>query len=56
MSTYLFVLGKNTPLSRAELSHFCDEILFEQDGNLLLAENLRFENPRNLPKTKEQDS
>lgn len=54
MSTYLFVLGSNTELSRAEIKPFCDEILFEPEVNLLLAENLRFENPRNLPKTKEQ--
>ena len=54
MSTYLFVLGKHTDLSRAELAPFCDEVLFEPEVNLLLAENLRFENPRNLPKTKEQ--
>ena len=54
MSTYLFVLGKHTELSRAELQPFGDEILFEPEVNLLLADNLRFENPRNLPKTKEQ--
>jgi hypothetical protein len=54
MSTYLFVLGSNTDLSRTELRPFCDEILFDKETNLLLAENLRFENPRKLPKTTEQ--
>ncbi len=54
MPTYLFVLGKHTELSRAELQPFCDEILFEPEVHLLLADNLRFKNPRNLPKTKEQ--
>ncbi len=54
MSTYLFVLGSNTELSRAEIKPFVNEILFEPEVNLLLADSLRFENPRNLPKSKEQ--
>lgn len=54
VKSYLFVLGRNPILSRAELANFCDEILYEESKSLLLAENLKFENPRDLPKTKEQ--
>ncbi len=48
------VLGSNPQLSRAEVLNFCDEILFDEQKSLLLAENLVFTNPRNLPKTPEQ--
>jgi len=54
MSTYLFILGKHTKLSRAELTPFINEILFEPAVSLLLADNLRFKNPRKLPKSPEQ--
>ncbi|MBT3349453.1 hypothetical protein HN954_00705 [bacterium] len=54
MKTYLFVLGRNVALSRAELKNFCDEILVDEKNHLLLAENLKFENPRDLPKSPEQ--
>ncbi|MCF7831194.1 hypothetical protein K9M41_04355 [Candidatus Gracilibacteria bacterium] len=54
MKKYLFILGRNPLLSRAELRNFCDEILFAEDKSLLIGENLKFQNPRNLPKTPEQ--
>lgn len=54
MKTYLFVLGRNFELSRTELKPFCEEILADPVHHLLLAENLKFENPRELPKTPEQ--
>ncbi len=54
MKTYLFVLGRNFDLSRAELIPFCDEIFSDPEKSLLMAENLKFENPRNLPKSDEQ--
>lgn len=54
VKSYLFVLGRNPILSRTELKNFCDEILYDENKSLLLAENLKFENPRNLPKTPEQ--
>lgn len=54
MNPYLFILGRDPLLSRTELQNFCDEILYDERESLLLAENLKFENPRDLPKTKEQ--
>jgi tRNA (guanine10-N2)-dimethyltransferase len=54
VNTFLFVLGRNPTLSRLEIAPFCDEILYDPEKSLLLAQNLVFENPRNLPKTKEQ--
>lgn len=52
--TYVFVLGRNPALSRAELAHFCEEVFYDPKQNLLIGQELKFENPRNLPKTKEQ--
>ncbi|NJP04093.1 hypothetical protein HC823_02470 [Candidatus Gracilibacteria bacterium] len=46
---YLLVLGRNFELSRAEAKLFCDEIFANEKENLLLAQNLRFENPREIP-------
>lgn len=54
MKQYLFLLGRNTTLSRAELLNFCDEVWYDESNSLLIGENLRFENPRNLPKKAEQ--
>ena len=54
MKTYLFVLGRNFVLSRAEILNFCDEVFSSEEKSLLLAENLKFENPRGLPKSPEQ--
>ncbi len=54
MSSYLFILGRNPELSRAELKNFCDEVWYSPEKSLFIGENLRFENPRNLPKTSEQ--
>jgi len=51
---YLFVLGRNPVLSRAELLNFCDEILYEPEKALFIGENLKFENPRNIPREPEQ--
>lgn len=51
---YFFCLGRNTDLSRAELLNFCEEVYFDREKSLLLAENLRWENLRNLPKAREQ--
>ncbi len=51
---YLLVLGRNFELSRAEALLFCDEIFASEKEELLLAENLRFENPRNIPRAPEQ--
>ena len=38
MSQYLFLLGRNAPLSRAELNVFCEEILYDGTTGLLLGE------------------
>lgn len=54
MKTYLFILGRHPELSRAELRGKADEIFYDEEKNLLLAENLRFENPRNLPRAEAQ--
>ena len=54
MNNYLFVLGRHTGLSCAELSHFCDEVFFDPDKALLIGENLKFENPRNIPRDQHQ--
>ncbi len=51
---YLFVLGRNPELSRAELKNFCDEVLYDKEKSLFIGKNLRFENPRNIPREKEQ--
>lgn len=51
---FLFVLGRNHALSRAELQPFCHEVLYDPEKSLLIAENLRFENPRNIPREPEQ--
>ncbi len=54
MKTYLFVLGRNPILSRTELLPFGEELLFAEDKSLMLMDNVKFENPRNLPKSSEQ--
>lgn len=51
---YLFILGRNFELSRAELLNFCDEVFSSPEKSIFIGENLRFENPRNLPKSDEQ--
>ncbi len=51
---YLFILGRNFELSKAELLNFCDEVYSDKEKSLFIGENLKFDNPRNLPKTKEQ--
>lgn len=52
--TYLFLLGKNFELSRAEALTVSDEVLSDPAQSLFLAESLRFVNPRNIPKSPEQ--
>ena len=54
MTKYLCILGRNQALSRAELKNFCDEIWYDEEKSLLIAEKLNFQNPRQLPKKKEQ--
>ena len=54
MKTHLFVLGRNPQLSRTELAPLCDEVLYVEEKSLMLAENVKFENPRDLPKSLEQ--
>jgi tRNA G10 N-methylase Trm11 len=51
---YLFVLGRNPILSRRELLNFCDEVRYSRTQKLFIGENLKFENPRDLPKSPEQ--
>ena len=51
---YLFLLGRNTRLSLAELRGFSDEILVDERLGLYLADNVQFTNPRSLPKAPEQ--
>lgn len=54
VKTYLLVLGSFPELSRAELRGRCDEVFYDAEKNLLLAENLQFTNPREIPRAKEQ--
>lgn len=54
MNIYLLVLGTHPELSRAELRTRADEVFYDAEKNLLLAENLQFKNPRNLPRGEEQ--
>jgi len=54
VKTYLLVLGRHPELSRAELRGKVDEIFYDEEKNLLLAENLQFTNPRELPRGEEQ--
>jgi len=54
VKTHLFVLGRNPQLSRTELAPLCDEVLYVEEKSLMLAENVKFENPRDLPKSLEQ--
>lgn len=54
MKTYLLVLGRHPELSRAELRGKADEIFYDEEKNLLLADNLKFVNPRELPRGEEQ--
>ena len=51
---YLLVLGRNFELSRAEANLFCEEIFVDPKQKLMLAQNLRLENPRNIPRDENQ--
>ena len=54
MKTYLLILGRHPELSRAELRGKLDEVFYDEEKNLLIAENLKFINPRELPRGEEQ--
>lgn len=54
MKSYLFVLGRNPELSRAELLNFCEEVFYDSGKSLFIGENLKFENPRQIPREPEQ--
>ncbi len=54
MSLYLCVLGRNHELSRSELQYFGTEVFSDSEKALSIMELNRFENPRNLPRQKEQ--
>lgn len=54
MKTYLLILGRHPELSRAELRGKCEEVFYDAEKNLLLAGNLQFTNPRDLPRAEEQ--
>jgi len=54
VKNYLFVLGRNFKLSKAEILNFCEEAFGSEEKGLFVAKNLKFENPRNLPKSPEQ--
>lgn len=51
---YIFVLGKDIELSRAELQGRCEEVFLDKKRSLLLAKDLLFENPREIPRQPEQ--
>ncbi len=51
---YVLHLGVNSTLSRAELRHKCQELLYTPIHNLLFVRDLQHSNHRNLPKTPEQ--
>ncbi len=48
MSHFLFLLGRNAVLSRAELQGLCDEILYDANTSLLLAENIPEGDPQSF--------
>lgn len=54
MKTYLLILGRHPELSRAELRGKADEVFYDEEKNLLIAENFKFINPRDLPRGEEQ--
>lgn len=52
--SYIFLAGNHSALSRAELAPLCDEILYDVPHRLILADRIKFTNPRDLPKAPEQ--
>lgn len=54
VKTYILELGRNWTLCHTEATLKCEEIFASAEHHLLLAQNLNFENPRNLPKSEEQ--
>jgi len=54
LSMYLFVLGRNVPLSLAELKPYGDPVFCDEELSLLLLEQPKIPNPRELPKIPEQ--
>jgi len=51
---YLFLLGRNFDLSRAELSQHAIILEEDRDQGLVFAESLNYQNPRDLPKEPNQ--
>lgn len=51
---YLFLLGRNYDLSRAELSRQCVILEESRSHNLVIADSLDYQNPRDLPKDPNQ--
>lgn len=54
MKTYILELGRNWTLCHAEAIAHCEEVFCSKEQHLLLAQNLKFKNPRNLPRGEEQ--
>ena len=54
MKTYILELGRNWTLCHTEALAQCEEVLANKSQRLLLAQNLKFKNPRDLPKDEEQ--
>ena len=54
VKSYILELGRNWELCHAEAMMKCEEVFADPKQHMLLANNLKFENPRNLPKAEEQ--
>ena len=54
MKTYILELGRNWTLCHTEATLKCEEIFSSPEQHLLLAQNLQFTNPRDLPKGEEK--
>jgi len=54
VKTYILELGRNWTLCHTEALAQCEEVLANKSQRLLLAQNLKFKNPRDLPKDEEQ--
>lgn len=51
---YILELGRNWELCHTEALSKCEEIFSSKPLRMLLAQNLKFKNPRDLPKSEEQ--
>lgn len=54
MKNYILELGRNWELCHAEAVAHCDEVFADPAQHMMLATNLKFSNPRDLPKAEEQ--